>query len=246
MITKIDNSTKQGSSHIQILFPGIALNLKDTGFSTIGRIDQAHLQPGSFVPMHPHINDDILSYFRTGKVKHTDSEGFTEFIEPTRLMLMKAGKKFYHEEKILDDSEVLEGLQIFIRPATKDIKPEVIFHELESVHSENTWRLIASPTKETPLQFSSQTWIYDMKITDSKSYSLPAFKKENLTCLLYNFQGSSLINETINLAKGESILIKDEAISIKTNDFSELVLFVTDENSHYFAGGMYSGNQMLL
>lgn len=42
MITIIDNSTKQGSAHIQILYPGIALNLKDTGFSTIGRIDQAN------------------------------------------------------------------------------------------------------------------------------------------------------------------------------------------------------------
>ncbi|MEJ7677960.1 MAG: pirin family protein [Segetibacter sp.] len=51
--------------------------------------------------MHPHINDEILTYLRSGKVKHTDSEGFSEFIEPTRLMLMKAGKSFYHEEKVL-------------------------------------------------------------------------------------------------------------------------------------------------
>ncbi len=157
----------------------------------------------------------------------------------------KTGKKFYHEEKILDDSEVLEGLQIFIRPAKKDLKPEVIFHELESVHSENKWRLIASPTTETPLQFSSQTWLYDMKITNSETFSLPKLVKENLTCLLYNFQGSTVVNGNINLAKGESIFIKDEDVSITTTDFSELVLFVTDENSEYFSGGMYSGNQVL-
>jgi len=52
--------------------------------------------------MHPYINDDILSYFRIGKVKNTDSAGFTELISRSKLMLMKSGKVFYHEENILE------------------------------------------------------------------------------------------------------------------------------------------------
>ena len=156
---------------------------------------------------------------------------------------MKAGHSFFHEEKILGQSEPLEGLQIFIRPGKKDLKPEVIFLDLEELHSENTWRLLASPTEETAFQFSSQTWLYDMKLLKGKSSQLPALAKDNLTCLLYVFKGEVTVNNTINLRKKEGLVIKGEQVSIEAADEAELVLFVTDEEGEIFDGGMYSGNK---
>jgi redox-sensitive bicupin YhaK (pirin superfamily) len=95
MLIKIDNSKKVGNRNIQILYPGLSINDTGTGYATIGRIDHAKFAPGALIAMHPHINDDILTYLRSGKVEHKDSEGYTAFIEPTRLMLMKAGKSFF-------------------------------------------------------------------------------------------------------------------------------------------------------
>ncbi|MCM4154315.1 nuclease PIN [Arenibacter sp. N53] len=241
MIKKIDNSKKIGNSHISILYPGLELSETDTGYFSIGRIDQAHINGGIVIKMHPHVNDDILSYFRSGKVKHVDSEGFTEYITPHRLMLMKAGKLFYHEEAILEEQE---GLQIFIRPKEKDSKPEVFFQELEEVHSINKWRLIASPdVKKTPLLMSSDTWIYDMQMTPNKEFTLPESPKEGFAYLLYTFQGEMKVNNQIELTKGESLFIRDEAVNFKTDTRAELVLFVTDTRSPYYDGGMYSGNK---
>jgi len=243
MLFKIDNRQKSGNPHIKILYPGAAMGLADTGLATIGRIDQAALPAGSFIAMHPHVNDEILSYFRSGKVKHTDSAGFSEHITPSRLMLMKAGRSFFHEEKILDDSDLLEGLQIFIRPRHKDLTPEVQFHELATVHSDNDWRMLAAPTDDAPLQLRSETWIYDTRIKSEKTIELPALPKEKLTLLLYVFQGEVLVNDSIALTKGESLFIKEEeSLSIQSAQ-AELVLFVTDEKSAFFDGGMYSGNQ---
>ncbi|HRP89426.1 MAG TPA: pirin family protein [Edaphocola sp.] len=241
MIKKIDNSKKAGNSHISILYPGIDLSDTDTGYYSIGRIDQANIGAGAVIKMHPHINDDILSYFRTGKVKHTDSEGFEEFITPGRLMLMKAGKIFYHEEAIHED---VEGLQIFIRPGQKDNAPEVIFEELKEIYSENHWRLIASPDKEkTKLQLSSDTYIYDMLLTSGNSFSLPEGYEADFHFLLFVFQGEAIINGNIQLAKGESLFIRDENIDIATNNRVELVLFATNTKAPYYDEGMYSGNK---
>jgi quercetin 2,3-dioxygenase len=241
MITKIGLNQKRGNSHIQVMYPGEVLQNGDTGLGTLGRIDQANIHSGTTIKMHPHINDDILSYFRVGNVKHTDSANFTEHIGRDKLMLMKAGKVFYHEEEIL---EQLEGLQIFIRPQKKDTSSEVIFYELPETDSLNKWRSIASPTFETPLKFSSQTWIYDVTMNENGLFQLPIFPKENLTALLYTFQGNLLVNENIELAKGECIIIKNEKINFKTEKGAELVLFLTDENSEYFDGGAFSGNQI--
>ena len=242
-MNKISGDNITGHGPIKIFYPGVALgNKTDTGFSSIGRIDHAFFQGNSIIPMHPHINDEILTYFRSGFCKHIDTEGYTADISNTKLMLMKAGKSFYHEEKVIDKEEPLEGLQIFIRPGAKDLEPTVTFLDLEQPYSENQWRNIASPSLDSKLQFTSQTWIYDIRSDKNRTFSLPELAKENLTCLLYVFSGSITVNN-IELEKKDSLLIKNEEVSIQTNEKSDLVLFVVDENADYYDGGMYSGNK---
>lgn len=241
MIKKIENDKKIGNAHIKILYPGNVIeNSTDSGLASIGRIDHANISSATTIKMHPHINDDILSYFRTGHAIHTDSEGFQATVSRNKLMLMKAGKLFYHEETM---PEPLEGLQIFIRPKSKDLKPEVVFQDLKETDSVDSWRLLASPTEQTQLHFSSETWIYDTKLTNGKTIELPDSPKNELTGLLYVFQGNVVLNNNINLLKGESVLFKNEQIDINSLETSELVLFLTDENAEYYDGGMYSGNK---
>jgi redox-sensitive bicupin YhaK (pirin superfamily) len=245
MIKKIDSSSFMGNGPIKMLYPGLMISEADSGIGSIGRIDHPEFHGNTVIKMHPHINDEILSYFRTGKAEHTDSEGFEKTIGAKTLMLMKAGKSFFHEEKIIGSPEPLEGLQIFIRPGKADLEPEVIFQDLDELHSENHWRLLASPDQETVFQFSSQTWLYDMKLLANSNSVLPDLIKSNLTCLLYVFKGEVLVNGAIDLKKKEALIVNNETVSIQTNDAdAELVLFVTDENARIFKGGMYSGNRV--
>ncbi|MFH6996560.1 pirin family protein [Flavobacterium sp. FlaQc-57] len=244
MIQKINSSQFIGHGPIKVLYPGSAVSTTDTGIGSIGRIDHPEINNNTVIKMHPHINDEILSYFRTGEAEHSDSEGFVKIIGRKTLMLMKAGRSFFHEEKIMGQQETMEGLQIFIRPKKKDLNPEVVFLELDSLHSENNWRLIGSPNPETEFQFSSQTWIYDMKLLSGRASEIPELPKKNLTALLYVFQGSVQVNGNIALNKKECIVFKNEAVSIQVSEDAELVLFLTDEEGEIYKDGMYSGNQM--
>ncbi len=215
-------------------------SVTDTGLGTIGRIDHANIGGNVTIKMHPHINDDILSYFRTGYAMHIDSEGYQAKVSRNKLMLMKAGKIFHHEEHM---PEPLEGLQIFIRPKIKDDIPEVSFRDLEETDSINEWRLLASPDSDSQLKFASETWIYDISLKQSNEIGIPDFDKSKMTGLLYVFQGEVLLNANLSLTKGESIVFRDEDLKIQATGNSELVLFIMNENSTYFDGGMYSGNQ---
>ncbi|MCS4168479.1 pirin family protein [Sphingobacterium sp. BIGb0116] len=241
MLQKISGRTFRDHGPIKILHPGPE-NTGDSGIGSIGRIDHATFRGKQTIRMHPHVNDEILSYFRTGKVKHSDSEGFSEDLGPKKIMLMKAGKRFYHEEEIDGVAEPHEGLQIFIRPGEKDLIPEVIFQDLDELYSENKWRLLASPSEETKLRFSSQTWIFDTRLSSDSSFELPKLPKDNLTGLLYVYQGSVTINPELSLEKNDSLIFRDEKFTISTSTGAELVLFLTDENSPIFKEGMYSGN----
>lgn len=241
MIQKI-NKTPHDKGFIQILYPGLSIEgSNDSGIGSIGRIDHAYIAGNHTIPMHPHANDEILSYFRSGKGLHRDSEGFEEYIGKEKMMLMKAGKIFYHEEKMIDEGEPLEGLQIFIRPSKKDLTPEVHFWDLDQLHSENQWRMVASPEENAPFQFSSKTWIYDVKLTENQSLKLPKFTNE-LSVLLYVFKGEISVKDIVLTAK-ESLYIKEEFPTISTKNGAELVLFITDENAEIYKDGMYSGNK---
>lgn len=244
MLHKINKSSFVGHGPIKVLYPGTAVSREDTGIGSIGRIDHPEFNGNTVIPMHPHINDEILSYFRNGKAEHTDSQEFEKTIGGKTLMLMKAGSSFYHEEKIIGVPEPLEGLQIFIRPGAKDLQPKVTFYELESLHSDNQWRELSSPAADTPFQFSSQTWLYDMRLTANKQATLPELPAAGLTCLLYVFKGNVQVNGNIDLGKKEALIIRGETVDIATLDeAAELVLFVTDEDAPVFKGGMYSGNK---
>lgn len=248
MLTKIDNTVKFGKKvggfGIEILFPGTIIpDSDDTGIATIGRIDQVLITPGTLIPMHPHRDDEILTYMRKGKVKHLDSEGKTGQLSNTNLMMMNAGSRFSHEELVLEEGGMLEGLQIFLRPEQSGLKPTVQFHDFSDTYSINEWRAIAGKETSYPLQIRSSTWILDMRLQKDHPQGLPPMPVERASCLLYVFDGEVLVQGEIALTKGESLFIENEAITFTARQTSDVVLFVTDKNSRYATNGMYSGNQ---
>ena len=246
MIKKIPNSAKinhkVGGFHIQILYPGTALSSADTGIGTIGRIDHANITPGTHIPMHPHQDDEILTYTRKGKTRHKDSEGIADVVSENRLMMMNAGSSFYHDELILEDGPT-EVLQIFLRPEKSGLKPMVQFYDLPETYSINKWRAIAGKGSEYPLQIRSSTWLYDIRMEKGNQQTLPPLPIANASCLIYLFNGKVTVNDTIELSKGESIIEEQENIQLNAVEESDLVLFVTDKNAPYFEGGMFSGNK---
>lgn len=242
MLLKIDDRSRLGRGAIRVLYPGVALGHQDSGLATLGRIDHATIPAGTTVPMHPHVNDEILTYLRRGQVQHTDSGGFSGEINAGRLMLMKAGTRFSHEEHVLPEGGQLQGLQIFIRPEAEDLSPEVDFSDLPEESSHNAWRLLAgAESSGAPLTFRSRTWIYDVALASSAPLGLPEFPA-GLTCLLYVFSGQAAVGG-LDLGSGDSLIIQDEPGLAIRSDGADLVLFVTDERGMYYDGGMFSGNQ---
>jgi redox-sensitive bicupin YhaK (pirin superfamily) len=241
---KLDRTMKRGHSAggfgIEILYPGAVFNEGDSGIGAIGRIDHARVTPGTVIRMHPHKDDEILTYLRHGTVLHSDTVGQKEEISNRRLMLMNAGHTFQHEEVVLPVGGVLEGLQIFMRPREADLEPMVQFHEFDSVSSENVWRLVAGPDG-APLTVRAEVWVQDAQLSAGLGMDLPPVPRENLSRLFYVFAGRVSVAGT-TLTDGESILLDDGDFGIIAERDSDLLLFTTDPAAPVFRGGMFSGN----
>ena len=156
--------------------------------------------------------------------------------------MMNAGATFFHEERVLEEGGVLEGLQIFIRPEVTGLKPQVQFHELQDAFSINQWRKMAGKGNDYPLQIRSKTWLLDLRLEKGEEVLLPEMPAENLTFLFYVFYGEVQINGNMLVATGESVLIEKENPLFNAHEISDIVLFITQTDAVYFDGGMYSGN----
>lgn len=231
-----------GGFGIEILWPGKVQQSDDSGIGGIGRIDHANVSPGTVISMHPHRDDEILTYMRKGKMLHLDTVGNEEEISNTRLMLMNAGHTFQHEERILGEKgESMQCLQIFVRPTESDLKPQVQFHDFGTPYSHGAWRLIAGPD-EAPLIFRSQTWLQDARLNKDEELSLPKLPVLGVSRILYVFEGRAKIGN-LELDSGESVIINDNvAHTVKAQQDTDLVLFTTDPHAKFFREGMFSGN----
>ena len=230
-----------GNFNVQVTFPGLALHSPaDVGLVNLGRVDHAVLMPGVLVKMHPHVNDEILSYVKKGTMLHKDSEGHTEQISNTHLMMMNAGTGIYHEESIPENlfHSNVEMLQVFIRPEQKGAEPKVQFASLPD-EEPNKWRLVAG-FASAPLMIRSEIYVWDASVNFG-SIELPYSPFAKTTVLLYVFNGGVDLNEQQSLTKGDSaIILYDEKPIIHALD-AEVVAFVMNTEAAYTREGMFSG-----
>ncbi|MCA1474184.1 pirin family protein [Bradyrhizobium sp. NBAIM08] len=240
---KIKHGSKRGDWNggfgVEILYPGLALNAGDSGIGAIGRIDRARVSAGHVIAMHPHRDDEILTYMRAGAMLHRDSMRNEESITNTRLMMMNAGHTFQHEEEMLGPGAT-EALQIFLRPRAPDLTPEVQFHDFGEALSRDAWRLLAGPDG-APLQVRAQAWVQDVRLSAGTSLALPRPQASGAVRLIYTFGGVVGI-ESIVLHAGESAYLADGQGTVSAQSEADVVLFTTDPGAAVFKGGMFSGN----
>lgn len=224
---------------VEILYPGLTLTSDDSGIGPIGRIDRAQVQPGHLIGMHPHKDDEILTYIRNGEMLHRDTAGKKKRLDKTHIMMMNAGHSFQHEELMLGDRPV-QALQIFLRPKAPDLEPMVQFHEFQEETSVDSWRLIAGPG-EAPLAVRSDVRVFDARISDGVELRLPT-TEAGRDILLYVFSGKiALGNE--NISEGESVFTAGFDSHPTGLEASDVVLFSIDTKAEVYRGGMFSGNQ---
>ncbi|MFQ6162882.1 pirin family protein [Sinorhizobium meliloti] len=242
-ITKIPAGQMRGDFSqgfgVEILYPGLTLTSDDTGIGPIGRIDRAQVQPGQLIGMHPHKDDEILTYIRGGEMLHRDTVGNEKTLGKTHFMMMNAGHTFQHEELMLGDGPV-KALQIFLRPNARDLEPMVQFHEFPEEDSVDSWRLIAGPSA-APLKVRSDVRGFDAHMTEGVQMRLPA-EETGRNTLLYVYSGKVAIAGEI-ISEGESIFSTVAYDDLTAWAESDVLLFSMDPAVEVYRGGMFSGNQ---
>jgi len=230
---------RQGPFQIRRMRCGLVLGPKaDPAFGSLSVIDHGRLGVGTLVAMHEHINDEILSYLWRGTMIHEDSSGHRVALSPNRLMMMNAGRSFWHEESVPETP--VEMLQIFIRPQEADLDGTVQFFDRPAPISDSQWHLLGGPEdSDAPLKIRQQVRVYDAHLASGQALSLPP--TGNLSPWLYLMDGTIRIGDQL-LVKGDATTDLDAALpSIHAESDATLVLFLVDRTARATRDGTISG-----
>ena len=227
---------KMGPFTIRRNLPGAALpDYHDHGYGPLALFDDATLEPGTLIPMHEHRNDEIISYVPQGTMRHDDSTGTKLTIDHSQLMVMNAGKSFWHEERTLENDETVRMLQIFVRPHSLDLEPRLQYQKLEEP-TPNTWRYLVGPEGGgAPLSVRNDVRVFDAHLTTGISLKLPMYKAWD--ACLYVFQGEVSLQNQI-LADGEQgLLINTSSAEIVALQDALVVVFLIRSDAQITRAG---------
>ena len=192
---RTDIGQNQGKFRMHTNYPGRLLpDHDDHGYGPLARVDEAILDPGTFVGMHPHQNDEIVSYVPTGVMRHRDRAGNELKMDSEHLMVMNAGREFWHEEQTLADDPQLRLLQIFVRPHTTDLEPNIQQGPVPDPVT-NEWRHLFGPEgSDAPFYVRNDVNFYDIHLDNGASVELPTIP--DWDTYFYVFDGAVEANET--------------------------------------------------
>jgi len=208
----------------------------DIAFGPLSNIDHAVLQKGLTIKMHEHVNDEILSYVRSGIMHHRDSAGFEAPIAPGELMMMNAGESFWHEEKVNKDK--VEMLQIFVRPNETDLSAEIQFHD-KPVDNHDWYVMVGPEGSDAPLYVRQNVYILDTHPKAGEELEVPTY--EGLQPFLYVMNGEISVGD-LTIGRQEAVTdLANPLPPLVANEDSTIVLFFVDMNAPMSMAGTISG-----
>lgn len=229
----------RGPFRIRRMHPGAILGVgADAPFGPLSVVDHANLAVGTVVRMHEHKNDEILSYMWRGTMLHEDTEGHRIAVSANKLMMMNAGKSFWHEERTPE--EPVEMLQIFVRPSEADLPALVNFHDRPDGTPTGRWGLIAGPEGgNAPLTVRNAVHVYDTQLRVGQAIEVPVIG--GLSPWLYVMDGAVQIGD-VRISKGDSVSDLDQPLpSVSYITDATLVLFLVDRAAPGSTAGTISG-----
>ncbi len=215
----------QGAFRTRFNFPGSAVpNHGDHGYGPLATVVESFMDPGTLISMHQHRNEEIISWVPAGVMRHDDRQGNELVTDPDHLMVMNAGREFWHEERTEADDPPLRMLQIFVRPHSLDLPPS-IQHEPIPEPAANEWRLLFGPEGgDAPLFVRNDVQFYDVRLDAGASVSLPSVS--NWDAYFYVFEGAVEV-DGVSFEQTESgLTTQPDDVQLTASEETVLVAFL--------------------
>lgn len=114
------------------------------GYRGLRVINDDVVSPGTGFGEHGHDNMEILTWVVDGALRHGDSLGHSQRLEPGELQAMSAGSGIRHSEYNDSKTEPSRFLQVWIEPTHRNAEPRYDQRRFDADGRHNRWQTLAS------------------------------------------------------------------------------------------------------
>ncbi|TCL73984.1 pirin family protein [Rhizobium sp. BK251] len=198
----------------------------DHGHGPLAMVVESILHPGRLIAMHEHRNDEIISWVPDGIMRHEDKTAGRLVIDASHLMVMNAGRGFWHSEETLPTDPPLRMLQILVRPRAIDLEPEVQYGPIPRA-APNRWRHLVGPDDgSAPFHVRNAVDLFDIRLEAGVRAEFPHMQGRDL--YFYVFNGSVAVGGQTFTEGEQGLLISGDRLTVEAMSPSLIVAFLLD------------------
>lgn len=223
-------SQDQGQFRIHLNFPGRNLpGHDDHGYGPLATVVESFMDPDTLISMHPHHDEEIVSWVPAGVMRHDDRQGNELVTDGEHLLVMNAGSGFWHEERTLPGDPPLRMLQIFVRPHGLGLEPGIQHGPVEPP-VDGEWRHLLGPEGSgAPFHVRNDVHLHDVRLGAGETVALPS--RAGWDTYVYVFEGA-VEADGVRFDRRESGLLVDAAApTVTALEDSVLVAFEIDPDA---------------
>lgn len=220
----------QGKFRILFHMPGYVVEgHPDHGYGALATIAESYMDPDTWIKLHPHANDEIISWVPDGVMRHNDPKTGELITDKDHLMIMNSGKVFWHEEKTLATDPPLRMLQIFVRPNALNLPPK-IQHGALKPWNYNEWRQVFGPEGlGNDFEVRNDIEMYDLRVQADQTVAFP--EKPGYHTFFFVFNGAVKVNGQLFKERNNGLLVDEENAALISMEESLVVAYLINPNA---------------
>lgn len=226
----------QGKFNVVVHRPGSAIpDYSDHGYGPLAVIGESFMAPNTWIQLHPHTNDEIISWVPEGIMRHDDMTNGALIADKEHIMIMNAGTEFWHEERTLAEDPPLRMLQIFVRPHAINLNPQIQYG-LMPPWTYNKWRKVfGAENSGSPFYVRNDVEMYDLRVTAGETVAFPIKPTYSLYFMVYT--GSVNVNKQPFTLRETGLLVDETSAELTAVEDSLVVAFVINPRAKITKAG---------
>lgn len=188
-------------------------------YSILEVINDDRVQPHNFVPIHQHMDMEILGYVIEGPCYHNDNLRNILQVPTGAVQRMTAGSGIWHIEGN-NSNKPIHYLQIWLRPNKMGIPPKYDVRHFTREDKLNKFANIASQNN-SPIIIQSDAIVKAGIFTESYTENLDSTRKY----YLYIISGTVTINGYESVEGDGYMFEQENTLEISNPNDSEMILF---------------------
>ncbi len=216
----VENGTFHGRWHFSF---GDYFDPAFERFGTLRVFNDDTLTPGAVWPLHPHRDNEVVTYCAGGEFRHADERGKGGVLKKGWVQHTTVGRGMWHSEINNRTDEPMRFIQMWFLPAKRGLAPSVEQKAVDKKDRTGHFLPLVSNTEPGALRIVSDAEVFSSFVQKGREMVHPLRKGWGV--YLYVLEGGPVTVTGREIPSLASVMITDEKEStVKAEADAELLL----------------------